>query len=132
VKACAILLLLCSCTGMQVAGTNKAGNPYAFQVGTIMAKAKGAVMKIKNGPIELEQVFEEPDSTEVPKQVSSDLVTYGAASLLNKQEVNKDNNSASVEKQRIKSNEAIETTRLDNEAIGIKSAGTVNEIEAKQ
>lgn len=79
----ALPLSLMSCAPFQMAGTNKSG-PYVVQSGGFGHKMKGGVLKAKHGAIVLEQILEEPDGTEIPKQISSDRLTLGLGKLWQK------------------------------------------------
>lgn len=111
-----VSLIVASCAPFQ-AGGMKNGQPWLVQSGGFMHKMKGGVLKAENGPLKFEQILEEPDGTEVPKQISADVVSYGALRFLTKSEISKDTNAKDVQinKQNndlkaIESNNAKETT----------------------
>lgn len=80
-----------------MAGTGKNGKPYVFQSGGIGHKMKGGVLTAKNGEIELEQILEDPDGTEIAKQLSSDHTTLGLGRLVKEERVSADNNKTKVD-----------------------------------
>lgn len=59
-------------------------------------KMKGGVLRQKNGPIEQEQILEEPDGTEIANRIVDAKVTLGAARLLKEERVSADDNATTV------------------------------------
>jgi hypothetical protein len=92
-----IPLSLASCAPFQIAGTSKNGNPYVVQSGGVLHKMKGGVLKATNGTIVLEQILEEPDGTEVVKQISSDRLSLGLARVWSGRDKHTSDNDTTVE-----------------------------------
>lgn len=90
------LFFLASCAPFQMAGTNSRG-AYVIQSGGVGHKMKGGVLKAKHGDIDLEQILEEPDGTEVVKQISSDRLSLGLARVWSGRDKHTSNNETTVE-----------------------------------
>ncbi len=85
----ACFLLTC-CGATQFAWTDKNNQTHGAQFGGIASKANGTVQRIKKGDFIMEQVQDMPDSTEVPKQLSSDHLTLGLGREYGKTQRNND------------------------------------------
>lgn len=90
-----VAFLLSSCAPFQMAGTNSRG-AYVIQSGGVGHKMKGGVLKAQHGDIILEQILEEPDGTEIVKQVSSDRLTLGLARVWSGRDKHVNDNETSV------------------------------------
>ena len=112
-----VLAAVTSCAPFQAGGMKKDGSPWLVQSGGFLHQMKGGVLEAENGQLKFRQILEEPDGTQVAKQISADIVTYGAARLWHNADVSKDNNAKEVQinKQNndlkaLESNNAKETT----------------------
>jgi hypothetical protein len=113
-----LLCLACiGCAPYAVVKTDPAGNPHITVSGGTAHKLQEGIIRAKKGDAEVEMILTNADGTEVPKQVSADLVTYGLARIWGKRDMNKDNVEGSVQKNQsnndlkaLESNNAKETT----------------------